>query len=118
MQILPIDIVSLVATVLGISIVLIPVLGLTARYALSPTVEALSKLFDSKSRDESLRILERRVELQEQEIAMLSQTVRALSEAHDFDRALQEGPGDSGETGARAVVPVAAEGEDPSGSAS
>lgn len=89
MQILPIDVTALVATILGISIVLIPVLGLTARYALSPTVEALSKLFESRSSDEQLRILERRLELQEQEIAMLSQTVRSLSEAHDFDRALK-----------------------------
>jgi hypothetical protein len=89
MQILPIDLTSLVATILGISVVLIPVLGLTARYALSPTVEALSKLFESRSSDEQLRILERRLELQEQAIAMLSQTVRSLSEAHDFDRALK-----------------------------
>lgn len=89
MQILPIDITALVATILGISIVLIPVLGLTARYALSPTVEALSKLFESRSSEEQLRILERRLELQEQEIAMLGQTVRSLSEAHDFDRALK-----------------------------
>lgn len=89
MQILPIDITALVATVLGISIVLIPVLGLTARYALNPTVEALSKLFEARGSEEQLRILERRLELQEQEIAMLGQTVRSLSEAHDFDRALK-----------------------------
>lgn len=54
MQILPIDITALVATILGISIVLIPVLGLTARYALNPTVEALSRLFESRSSEEQL----------------------------------------------------------------
>lgn len=91
MQILPIDVTALVATVLGISIVLIPVLGVTARFALHPTVEALSKLFDKRSSDETLRILERRLELQEQEIAMLTQTVRGLTEAHEFDRALESG---------------------------
>ncbi len=89
MQILPIDVTALVAAVLGISVVLIPVIGLTARFALKPTVEALSKLFEGRAKDEQLRILERRLELQEQEIAMLSQTVRSLSEAHDFDRALE-----------------------------
>ncbi|MDH3271122.1 MAG: hypothetical protein OEN56_07320 [Gemmatimonadota bacterium] len=92
MQILPIDVTGLVAVVLGISIVLIPVLGATARFALSPVVEALAKLFEARGADEHLRILERRVELQEQEIAMLSQTVRSLSEARDFDRALGSGP--------------------------
>lgn len=91
MQILPVDLVALVATVLGISIVLIPVLGVTARFALHPTVEALSKLFDTRSRDESIRILERRLELQEQEIALLAQTVRGLAEGHEFERALREG---------------------------
>lgn len=95
MQILPIDIVALVSVVLGISIVLVPVIGITARFALSPTVEALSKLFESRSKDESLRILERRMELQEQEITMLTQAVRSLAEGQEFDRALtssSEGP--------------------------
>ena len=40
MQIAPIDLTALVATILGISIVLVPVIGLTARFALAPTVEA------------------------------------------------------------------------------
>lgn len=102
MQILPIDVTALVAVVLGISIVLIPVLGVTARFALHPTVEALSKLFDKRGSDESLRILERRLELQEQEIAMLGQTVRSLAEAHDFDRALKASTGTSEASSERA----------------
>ena len=96
MQILPIDVTSLVAVVLGISIVLVPVIGLTARYALSPTVQALVKLFDTKSTEEAVRILERRVELQEQEIALLTQTVHALSDARDFDRRLAAPEASSG----------------------
>lgn len=105
MQILPIDIVSLVATILGISIVLVPVIGVTARFALSPTVEAISKLFDSRSKDESMRILERRLELQEQEISMLTQAVRSLADAHEFDRALQAPADDA--SGDPAVDPPA-----------
>jgi hypothetical protein len=88
MQILPVDLVSLVATILGISIVLVPVLGLTARFALNPAVEALAKLFEQRGHEEALSILERRVELQEQEIAMLNQTMRGLAEAQDFERRL------------------------------
>ncbi len=99
MQILPIDIVALVSAVLGISIVLVPVIGITARFALSPTVEALSKLFESRSKDESLRILERRMELQEQEITMLTQAVRSLAEGQEFDRALTSPSADDGESG-------------------
>ena len=95
MQILPVDIIELVAVVLGISVVLVPVIGLTARYALSPTVEALARLFDTKSTEEAVRILERRMELQEQEIALLNQTIHALSDGRDFDRRLAATQGGS-----------------------
>jgi len=86
MELMPIDLTGLVATILGISIVLVPVIGLTARFALSPTVEALSRIFENRSGDETMRLLERRLELQEQEIAMLHQTVRGLTEGKAFDR--------------------------------
>lgn len=88
MQILPIDLTSLVAVILGISVVLVPVIGLTARYALSPAVQALAKAFETKGMEEAVRILERRMELQEQEIALLTQSLHALTEARDFDRKL------------------------------
>ena len=99
MQILPVDIIELAAVVLGISVVLVPVIGVTARFALSPTVEALVRLFDTKSTEETVRILERRLELQEQEIALLNQTVRQLKDATDFDRQLAA-PGDGSQAGA------------------
>lgn len=88
MQILPIDITALVATVLGISVVLIPVLGVTARFALKPVVEALARVFESRDAEEAIRIMERRLELQEQEIAALSHAVRSLSDGRDFERKL------------------------------
>ncbi len=91
MEVFPIDLTSLVATIMGISIVLIPVIGLTARFALTPVVEALSKLFDARGADEELRILHRRLELQEQEIAHLRHTVQGLAEGRDFERQLQAG---------------------------
>jgi hypothetical protein len=89
MEIMPIDITGLIATILGISIVLVPVIGVTARFALSPTVEALSRLFETRGANETMQLLERRIELQEQEISALQQAVRGLSEARDFDRQLQ-----------------------------
>ena len=66
MQITPIDLTELVATILGISIILIPVIGITARFALKPTVEAMSRFFDHKGLGENVQILERRMALQEQ----------------------------------------------------
>jgi hypothetical protein len=85
---LPIDLTSLVATILGISIVLIPVIGLTARFALTPVVHALSRVFEAREVDETLRLVDRRLELQEQELAALQHQIRNLSEARDFERQL------------------------------
>ncbi len=92
MQVLPIDLTSLVAVILGTSIVLVPVIGVTARFALAPMVEALARLFVTKDTEETVRILERRLELQEQEITHLSQAVRGLSEAQEFERRLAAAP--------------------------
>ncbi len=92
MQIMPIDLTQLIATILGISVVLVPVIGLTARFALNPAVEALSRLFDSRGNDEAFRMLERRVELQEHEINMLQQTVGSLADGREFERQLSPPP--------------------------
>lgn len=88
MEVLPVDIVALVSAILGISVVLVPVIGLTARFALKPLVEALARVFESRSADETVRILERRLELQEQQIDSLQSTVDKLTEAQEFDRQL------------------------------
>lgn len=88
MEVLPVDIVALVSVILGISIVLVPVIGLTARFALKPVVEALARVFESRSVDETVRILERRVELQEQQIEALQGSLKQISETQDFDRQL------------------------------
>jgi hypothetical protein len=91
MQILPIDITSVIAVIMGISIVLIPVIGITARFALKPTVEALAKVFESRGANESLQILERRLSLLEAQIESLEGSTKRLEEASDFQAQLQAG---------------------------
>jgi len=88
MEVLPVDIVALVSVILGISIVLVPVIGLPARFALKPVVEALARVFESRSVDETVRILERRVELQEQQIEALQSSLKQVADTQDFDRQL------------------------------
>lgn len=92
-MVLPIDLVGLVATIMGISIVLIPVIGLTARFALKPVVEALARVFDSRGRDETVGILERRMALMEQQMESLEGSLRRLTEASAFHRELESGGG-------------------------
>ena len=81
----------MVAVILGISIVLVPVIGLTARFALKPTVEALARMFEVRGLDDTVHILERRMDLQEQQIAALETSVRRLTDTLDFDRQLRAG---------------------------
>ncbi len=88
MEVLPVDIVALAAVILGISVVLVPVIGLTARFALKPVVEGLARVFESRSVDETVRILERRVELQEQQIEPLQASLKQIADTQDFDRQL------------------------------
>jgi hypothetical protein len=99
MNVLPVDLVALVGTIMGISIVLFPVIGLTARFALKPTVEAFGRFFEHKELDESVHILERRMSLLEQQIQSLESTMEHLAEATEFHNALQSGPSPSLGTG-------------------
>jgi hypothetical protein len=92
MSVLPVDLVALVGTIMGISIVLFPVIGLTARFALKPTVEAFGRFFEHKELDESVHILERRMALLEQQIQSLESSVEQLTEATDFHNALRGEP--------------------------
>jgi len=96
MPVEPVDLVELVAIIMGVSIVLVPILGLTARFALKPTVEALSKFFQTKDTEETVRILERRVSLMEQQLESMENTVRHLREVNEFQAELESGSG-SGE---------------------
>lgn len=91
MPIEPVDLVGLVAVIMGVSVVLIPVIGLTARFALKPTVEALSKFFDHRGNQEVVSLLERRMALLEQQVEMVESSVNRLGEAQDFDRQLGGG---------------------------
>lgn len=91
MSVLPVDLVSLVAVIMGISIVLFPVIGLTARFALKPTIAALSGFLEHKELNETVNILERRMTLLEQQMQSLDSTVRQLVEVTEFHNALQSG---------------------------
>ena len=101
MQVLPIDLTGLVAVILGISTVLVPIIGLTARFALKPTVEALSKFFEAKGQEETVAILERRQALLEAQVEQLEAQLRRIAETSEFDRQLAAGGGATAEAAGR-----------------
>lgn len=91
MEVLPIDLTEIVATVMAMSVVLIPVAGLTARFALKPLVESLARVNEVRGVEETVAITERRVALLEQQLEAMDHTVRRLEEVREFDRALESG---------------------------
>lgn len=91
MEVMPVDLVGLLAVFMGISIVLVPVIGITARFALKPTVEALARLFESRGVEDNVAILERRMALLEQQMESLDGSVKQLAEVADFHRQLGAG---------------------------
>ncbi len=82
--IMPIDFTALLGIFMGTSINLIPVLEITARFALKPTVEALSRFFDRKGDEEAISILERRMALMEQQTESIEGNVHRLVELNEF----------------------------------
>jgi hypothetical protein len=90
MEVLPIDLTAIIAVIMGCSVVLIPIIGLTARFALKPTVEALSRVFEKRGMDESVQILERRVALLETELDSLQTAMNRLEEVSSFDHQLRD----------------------------
>jgi len=90
MQVMPIDVTEIVAIVLGLSVVLIPIAGLTARFALKPVVEAFTSLGEHRGLEETVAILERRLDLLEAQNESMDQSLRRIADAAEFDRKLLE----------------------------
>jgi hypothetical protein len=84
----PIDWVGLAAVIMGTLIVLIPVAGLTARFALKPIVEAVARSRRMQGADQHLALLEQRVALLEQQLGNTEADVRRLLEVQEFQEKL------------------------------
>jgi hypothetical protein len=84
MQVMPVDLVALSAVILGCLMFLIPIAGLTARFAIKPISEALAKSQSGNIDRETVQLLERR-------LALIEQEVHGLAELRgDLARVLEE----------------------------
>ena len=86
---MPVDWTGLAAVVMGTLIILIPVAGLTARFALKPIAEAFARFQETRGSQDQLRMLEQRLHLLEQQQANLEGTVERLEEVVDFHDRLE-----------------------------
>lgn len=90
--VLPIDLTSVIAVVMGLLVVLIPISGLTARFALKPIAEAVARMREAQGTSRELQLIEQRLALMEQQISNLEGEVRQIEEKSSFDRQLGRGP--------------------------
>lgn len=86
---MPVDVTGLVATIGGLLIVLIPVAGLTARFALKPVVEAIFKARENTAGAREAAILEKRVALLEQQLRSIEGSMERLADDAEFRRQLE-----------------------------
>ena len=94
MNVLPIDLTAIVAIVMVFSCILIPVAGVTLRFAIKPAVEALVKAFDNRGLEDTVGVLERRLGLLEHQMDSIDTTVKRLADAVEFQNQLQSGTGE------------------------
>jgi hypothetical protein len=81
--------IPLTAIVLGSLMFLIPIAGLTARFAIKPVMEALGRAREGAGTNaRELSVLEQRVALLEQQYQNLEGSVERLQDVKEFERRL------------------------------
>ncbi|MEX2582381.1 MAG: hypothetical protein WD766_03865 [Gemmatimonadota bacterium] len=83
--------VPIIAILVGGTVVIIPLLGLTARFALKPLVESWSRFREAPIADERERVLDRRISLLEDQVQILEKQNAELIEAREFSMRLETG---------------------------
>lgn len=92
--ILPIDVTGIVAVVMGMLVILIPIAGLTLRFAIKPIAEAVAKVRAAEASNREIGMLEQRVELLERQLSAMESDVHRLREVEEFHAQLKASEGE------------------------
>ena len=79
------------AIFLGMMVILIPIAGLTARFALKPLMEALRSYRELQGDNQAQQLIERRMALMEEQMHSMDRALRELTEESEFRSALESG---------------------------
>jgi hypothetical protein len=79
---------SIVVALFAGAAILIPILALSARFALKPVMETWTRFRQSETTDQDKLLQDRRIALLEAEVQNLHQLVQQRLEAHEFERKL------------------------------
>lgn len=80
---------AVLAVLLGGITVLIPVVGLTLRFALRPVLETWARMRSAPTPDGQTELLSRQVALLEAELQQVQHAVQGLVEGQDFQHSLR-----------------------------
>lgn len=83
------EVIGLTAVVMGGLAVLIPIAGLTARFALKPVIEAITTLRGAHAGDQRVAFMEQRISLLEEQLHAMEREQKRLVEDSDFRRQLE-----------------------------
>ena len=83
-----IDLVPIVAIVMGMLTILIPITGFTARFALKPIAEAVARMRESQGAGQHIALLEQRIALLEQQQSNTDTELEKLLEVQSFQEKL------------------------------
>jgi hypothetical protein len=85
-------IVAITAILIGGMVIILPLAGLVARFALKPLIDSYAQVRESAEGGDSLRMLERRLDLLEEQVQLLERDNSRLLDAAEFQRRLESAP--------------------------
>lgn len=89
MPVIPIDVTAVVAVVMFSLVILIPIAGITARFALKPIAEAVARVKEAQGSTRELGLLQQRVDLLEQQVGVMESDLHRLREVQEFHARLK-----------------------------
>jgi hypothetical protein len=87
--IMPIDLTAVVAVFMGTLIVLIPVAGVTIRFAIKPIAEAMARMNESQGAAEQMKLMQQRMELMEHQLGAMESEMHRVKEVTEFTAQLK-----------------------------
>ncbi len=86
---MPIDLTAVVSVFMGTLIVLIPVAGVTIRFAIKPIAEAMAKMRESQGAAEQMALMQQRMELMETQLGAMESEMHRIKEVAEFTAQLK-----------------------------
>jgi len=88
-QIMPIDVTGVVTVIMGSLIILIPIAGITLRFAIKPIAEAMAKIREGQRADREMALLQQRLDLLEQHLGGMESELHRVREVQEFHAGLK-----------------------------